>query len=190
MTWSPNQIKCAGMAARAAEWSERERQLVLAHIGVRRRPRAGESPRCSANDPANTDEQFVAFMAIAEGVALGKGRGDMLPRPKNKGFWRDAAADRGNRTRRLIESIAAEAVERMPSEFDAGFLDGFVARMTANDHFSLSPAGARAHLAECDEGQLYRILEGLRAWVGRRFYAAGYAPKSFTIPAGAKRGAA
>lgn len=189
MSWSPNQVKCAGMATRAAEWTERERQLVLAHLGVKRRPRVGESPRCSANDPANTDEQFVAFMAVAEGVALGKGRGDMLPRPKHKGFWRDAAADRGNRTKRLIEVIAAEAVERMPSKFEAAFLAGFVERMTRNDHFSLSPK-APAHVAECDEGQLYRILEGLKAWVGREFYAAGYTPRSFIIPPNAKRGAA
>jgi len=193
MTWSPKQVQLAGMAARAAEWSERERQIALKHVGVSERKRVGESPRCSANDRANTNEQFVAFMAIAEGVALGKGRGDLMPcaRGKAVAFWRDAATDHGHRMRRLVEQIAGEASERMPSEFPEGFLAGFVLRMTKNDHFAVSQRpGGTDDAAQCDEGQLYRILEGLRAWVGRRFYAAGFTPRTFKIPPSVARGAA
>ena len=62
--------------------------------------------------------------------------------------------------------------------------DAFARRVTAADasqfpdHFMAAPQDLDA----CDAAQACRVVEGLRAWVGRDFYAAGINPRTFVIP--------
>lgn len=182
--WSRSQRIHALRAAVAAGWNDRQRYMAMRHAGC---PDDRAINRPTISNPRNSQDAFEAFMAIAEASALSIGNGAKMPRPARGGLWRDAAAQRADRTRRLIESIAREASERMPIIFKPGFLPGFIERQTKNDPPEFTLGGLPRTARDLDEGQAYRVLEGLRAWVGRQFVRADIVPHSFTIPPHVRR---
>lgn len=201
MTWSQKQrllfLKASGLAG----WNDQQRYLAMRAVGC---PcvattipgfdaRAGLQSRPSIKAPGNTHEMFAAVMSLAESSA--RTRGAMMsrfPRPASgrvdsgQPTWRDAAMDTASRLIHKAREIWREAQERMPGKFFGGdeALDAFARRVTAADasqfpdHFMAAPQD----LDGCDAAQACRVVEGLRAWVGRDFYAAGINPRSFVIP--------
>ena len=180
MAWTPQQIKLHHIAAKAAGWDTARRSLVLRHVGA-----VDRDGRGSSRARANTQAQFEHYMAIAEHAAHAAGNGDEFPpadRLNRRRTWAEASLSATTRAQRLITVIAAEAIERLPGTFHDAFLRAFVLRMTGGDEPSLCGGSGGAHptrLDECDEAQTYRILEGLKAWVGREFGRAGIKPTSF-----------
>ncbi len=168
--------------------------------------------RPSVKHAQNNNGHFEAVMALAEACAAQRGRLDAkFPRPAEHDSWREAAQH--SATSRLIPKLRevwAEAMAKMPGRFfepkgtghrasgisfdpnaqcpvPSASLDALASRVCKNDPSAFP--GLYDHgpelLDECDAGQLHRVLEALKAWVGREFYAAGITPHTFYIPAGA-----
>jgi len=182
MAWSPKQQILALKASSAAGWDSTQRYLVMRYVGCPV-PKGADNPSIKA--PGNTNSSFELYMAQAESFAAQRGTSAKmpLPSPSSGASWREVTGRRFSREARLIVSIATEAAERLPAKFDAGFLAGFVARMTGGDSPDLSGRFTPARSPEdLDEAQIYRVIEGLKAWVLREFKAAGLMPRSFTPP--------
>lgn len=183
--WTERQRKLALIASNVAGWDDAHRYLVLRHVGC---ADAGAKRRPSISHPRNTQDQFEAYMAIAESAALTRGRGDDFPTCGGKhAFWRDAAADGRWRVRRKIAAIAGEAEEHL-GDLKPGWLAGFCKRQTLNDDPRVCAVVACEDLDLLDEGQCYRVLEGLKVWIGRELHKRGIRPKSFQwhAPGGAR----
>lgn len=178
MTWTRAQRVCFMRACAQAELTDPMRYILMRHAGC---PLKGSPPRPSISHAANDNGMFERCMAIVERHAAGLGH-EVRP-PKGQRSWAQSAANSGKRMVHKIRAIAAECVERIPEVFDEGFLAGFISRMTKHDEYSVTlRTHAPGSLEECDEGQLYRILEGLRAWGGREFARRGVHPRSFVVP--------
>lgn len=212
MSWTEKQRKLFLIACGLAGWNDPQRYIAMRACGcpcivAGGRPRASkprpdsgpgpetQDPRPSVLSPGNTHEMFAAVMSLAEASARTRGapmirfpmpgRGD-LSEPRT---WRDAALDTADRLRHKAREIWAEAHQRMPGKFkgDEESLDAFVRRQTGGDtrdypeHFACAPETLDA----CDAAQACRVVEGLKAWIGRDFFAAGIHPRSFVIPQGA-----
>lgn len=172
MTWSATQQRLAVMAARSAGWTEAQRYMAMRYVGCPIGP--------SVKSPGNTNRHFELYMAIAESHA--RMIGNTIRAPKGQQSWHAAASSARTRTLHLIDGIAAEAERRLPAVYQPGFLAGFIARMTANDPAEFAGAALRPRtLNDCDDAQLYRIIEGLKAWVSREFLKRDMRPESFTI---------
>lgn len=188
MAWSKSQIITIHQAAKAADWNTAQRYIAMKHVGCPLLGKTGDKDRRpSVSHPRNTNTHFDLLMALAESHALMQGRGDMMPRRRagkkdGRHFWSDAAVDHAHRMRQLAQRIAEEARLRMPTEFGTDFLEGFIVRMTHADDASVTGGAGVArprHLLACDEGQCYRIVEGLKAWVGRKLAERGMTPHCF-----------
>lgn len=187
MPWTEKQQKMAITASNAANWNTNTRYIALRHVGCRLGDhgfgigQGGRRP--SIKDPSNTQRQFELFMALAEAAACAMHRGPMMPRPSHsagKETWAEVVQDQSAPMRRKIEAIWAEAQERLPERFRPGEpLDAFVQRQTMNDSTAFGRPETPRTLLECDESQLYRILEGLKAWVRRALAEHGMRPWSF-----------
>lgn len=179
MSWTPKQCKLLHIAANLAGWNAQQRYMVMRHHGC---PLMSSTGNPSVTHKGNTQRSYELVMAAAEASAASRGA-DMskFPQPA-KGTWRELSGQEFLRTRQLIQAIAHEAVVELPDKFVPNFLSGFITRQTEKD---VESACAITHrptcLEDCDEGQLYRIVEGLKAWVGRAFIAAGRKPKSFKL---------
>lgn len=177
MGWSKPQRTRFLIASTLAGWNDQQRYVAMAHVGC---PLMHSTNRPSVSHGRNSQRSYELVMALAESHAASRGA-DMrkFPQPAN-GTWREKSALEGERMSRLIESIAFEAVTQLPEKFLPNFLSGFVMRMTDKDRAEFCSQTHRPiSLRECDEGQLYRILEGLKAWVGREFDRTGKTPRSF-----------
>jgi hypothetical protein len=193
MTWSPSQQKLAVKAASLAGWTDAQRYLAMRHVGcpcaAAGAPpgRASRPAQPSVKHPGNTQDHYELYMAIAESSAAARGTAAKFPRPAASNgaeSWTELTQRRTARTIAAIERIAAEAMQRLPDVFRPGFLAGFIQRMTMNDRPELCGGGmVPLSLPDCDEAQLYRIHEGLKAWAGREFLARDQRPGTFTIPA-------
>lgn len=174
MPWTERQQRCAVMAASKAGWNDEQRYIAMLHCGCPKSP----SGQVSLKNKNNPHDAFEQYMALAESAA--EARGERIYPPKGQPSWRAVADGKRTRTIKLIESIWAEGCARLNAKLDADGLDGFVLRMTQRDQ---SPCGvplAHHRLADCDGGQLYRILEGLKGWIGREFAERGVTPETFT----------
>lgn len=211
--WSDRQKFLFLKAGNAAGWNEPMRYTAMRACGCPLMKATGATPvgapdvlRPSVKHAQNNNGHFEAVMALAESCAGQRSGGGTLdarfPRPAEHDSWRDAAQH--SATSRLIPKIRevwAEAMERMPGRFfefvpDASSpsrgsrspsLDALAARVCKNDVTAFP--GLYDHgpelLDECDAGQLHRVLEALKAWVGRAFYENGIKPRTFYIPSGA-----
>lgn len=176
MAWSDSQLRTFLRAANAAGWNNQQRYVAMKHVGCA----LTAEGRPSAKHPRNTQGQFELVMALAESGARAAGNGKVFPRPKNGASWAEVARNATDRMVRLVESIAGEAERRLPEKFSRGFLVGFIDRMTRDDDMTFYAFMRPLRLIrECDEGQTYRVLEGLKAWVGRELRAEGLTPESF-----------
>ena len=195
--WSPKQQLLFLKASNIAGWNDQQRYvamracgcpLVKGTVGRGQATEAGVT-RPSIKAPGNTHESFAAVMVLAEASAEQRGRGAAFPRPSNADSWLDSSRDTSKRVRDLVRRVWAEACERMPGRFFGGeaALDAFVKGQLARDpaefpeHFDHAPEA----IDECDLAQAARILESLKAWVGREFYRAGITPRTFYIPSSA-----
>lgn len=185
MAWSKLQQRLFNMAASAAGCNDRLRWSVMLHAGCRcaKRPQDGMN-RPSIKDPANTQDQYELCMAVFESQAKAAGRRVPVPGGR-RASWAEAARDIGSRVRDKCLQIAREAAERMPDEFaaDLAWLDAFVVRQTMHDDTRNTGVPFKPRkLIECDEGQLYRVLEGLKPWIARKLAERGMRPFSYKSP--------
>lgn len=175
MAWTDRQQRCAIAAASKAGWNDMQRYIAMRHAGCAKT----QSGQVSLKNPKNPHKAFEQYMAIAESAAALNGQ-EIYP-PKGKASWSAVVEGESSRTLRLIESIWAEGCTKLNRKFVKGGLEGFVERMTSKD---LTPCGmplATNTLGHCDSAQLYRILEGLKAWVAREFVEHGIAPTTFQL---------
>lgn len=185
--WTPTQRKCFVIASTKAGWNDDQRYMAMRYAGC---PLDKSTKRPSVKHPGNRDAQFEALMALAESAAIA--RGERVHPPRGKRSWSEASARGRERLAGLACAIAEEARLRMPAQFDAGLLPWMVERITRSDLPDLQGgfgAGPTDDLRRCDAHQVHRVVEGLRAYVGRYFHRAGIVPNSFTIPPAAKRAA-
>lgn len=208
MTWSEKQTRIFLRAANLAGWNDAQRYTAMRACGcplvaapgtrhrasgIRSEPSAqcpvpSPSPsRPSVKAPGNTHEMFAAVMMLAESCARARGSyNGRFPRPGQHDDWIAASYDTAQRLHHKAREIWAEAQQRMPGRFFGGdeALEKFVQRIVCADTvefrglFTETPE----RLDFCDAAQAVRVVEGLRAWVGREFYRAGLTPRSFVIP--------
>lgn len=191
MPWSHKQRVMFLRACKAGQINAQQRYVILNHAGCPSSER--DLPgvkRPSVKDSRNTQRQFELCMALAERSAISLGAGDEVPSPKGGGTWDEVASDQSAGIRHKINEIWVEARTRAPGIFKEGGLEGFIKRMTARDAKGFPTQGPVEHALDCDDAQLYRVLEGLKAWIGREFARAGLVPNSFELPKQRKRGAA
>lgn len=180
--WSDLQRKLFLRACSAAGWNDAQRYIAMRHAGC---PLDAKAERPSVKHPRNTNGQFEQLMALAEAHAAMRGRD--VPRPREHASWRVAADFGRRRLEGVARAIIAEASTRIPEVFDAGLERYIVEHTTASDDGALAGVRDPATLAECDGGQLHRVVEALRAYAGREFARRGLSPRNFTIPPGALR---
>ena len=185
MRWSKPQQIMLHKAAKLAEWNEKMRYIAMRHAGC---PNDRAKGRPSITHSGNTQRQFELVMSIAEGQWLGLGGAGEFPRPRDAKRWSDITAQTREPMMRFAREIWAEARERRPERFDAGGLDGFVQRMASRTDARVMFQPSPRTLDEVhDPALLHRILEGLKAWVGREFIQNDITPRSFKIPASERR---
>jgi hypothetical protein len=182
MAWTKPQRGCFMRAAAIAGWADPQRYIVMRHCGC---PLDAKTRKPSVSHQRNDDRMFERCMAVAERHAAGNGAAIDPPRGGNGRTWSDCAARSNARMVEKIEAIADELVRRVASKFEPGFLAGYIERMTRHDA-GVTLAPPPRSLDACDEGQLYRILEGLKAWGGREMLDRGITPTTFIIPANAR----
>lgn len=179
--WSNAQRRCFTIASRRAGWNDEQRYIAMRHVGCRD---FGDLGRPSVSHERNTNAQFEQVMAIAESHA--EMNGDQVHPPRDKASWKQAASRGRERQIGLATAIADEACDRLPAIFKRNPLSHAVAHVTKSD---CEEFGGRNldDIKHCDGGQVYRVVECLRAWVGRYFADAGLTPRSFTQPAEVNR---
>lgn len=178
MGWSDKQTTLFLRASNMAGWNDQQRYMAMVHVGC---PLLASERRPSVKHRGNSQQSFELVMALAESQAEIR-EVDMrkFPQP-SRGTWRELSQQQQTRMRGLITRIAHEAVTELPEKFLPNFLSGFILRMTQKDSREMAALDHNpSELEFCDEGQLYRILEGLKAWVGREFDRVDRSPRSFT----------
>lgn len=181
MPWSKRQQIMLHQAAKAADWTTEHRYIAMRHVGC---PTDRATGNPSVKHIANTQTMFELLMELAEAHAAEQGR--TVPRPGEFRSWRDKCrSQHWHKWHALAKAIAHEAIERMPARFDQGLIQYAINHTTSADNKAWfgSPQG----LEECTPGQLYRVIECLKAFVGREFARAGITPRSFDQPASVRR---
>lgn len=187
MAWTPKQRTTFLAAVRAAGWNDDQRYIAMRHCGC---PLKAGTP--SVTHPRNDNAAFERCMALAESCA-GQ-RGERIAPPRGKRSWREAERAQGDRLRDLARRIAAEARRSLPQVFPASTLAGTIRHVCGEDDRAMVDRiqdfrddDGENLLFTLDPGQLYRVVESLKAHVGRVFLEHGITPASFTVPASAKR---
>ena len=175
MAWTQKQQRCAIAASGKAGWNDMQRYIAMRHAGCAKT----QSGQVSLKNPKNPHKAFEQYMAIAESAAALNGQ-QIYP-PNGKESWSAVVDAESSRTLRLIESIWAEGCKKLNRKFIEGGLEGFVERMTKLDTTTCGMPLVTDNLNHCDSAQLYRILEGLKAWVAREFVEHGIAPTTFQL---------
>jgi hypothetical protein len=173
--WSDSQRTTFLRACSAAGWNDQQRYMAMRHCGC---PLQGDRP--SVKSPRNTNGHFEQLMALAEAQAKLRGR-DVRP-PREHRSWREAAENGRLRLVELARSIIAEGVIRVPDVFNDGLERYIIAHTTADDLGNMAGIPNPLSLDECDGGQLHRVVEALRAYVGRELDARGLQPRNFVLP--------
>ncbi|MGV6813701.1 MAG: hypothetical protein ACWA5W_01685 [Phycisphaerales bacterium] len=174
--WSPRQRSMFFRACNAARYDDAHRYILMHHCGC---PLDPISKRPSVKHPRNTSHQLELFMSFAEPVARHYGK--PISPPKHYGSWEAAVQDKAGRARHKARKIIAEAIERAPGIFDAGlesFVVDHVCQHDPSGFMSVHPES----IDQCDAPTVYRVIECLRAFVGRRFAEIGIEPRSFRPP--------
>lgn len=182
MTWSLPQRRLFVRSASAAGMTDAQRYLVMRHVGCPIDARLG---RPSVKHPRNSNEMFEQAMAVVEAQAAVAGV--RIRAPRECASWRIASQRSHVRALALARAIVREAISRMPERFDAGLERYIVEHTTGEDPADLVGLARPRTLDECDGGQLRRVIEALRAYVGREFVMAGIEPASFAVPPGVHR---
>lgn len=184
MGWSERQQKMAARAGSLAGWNDAQRYMVMRAVGCPVVEHAGAEARPSVKASGNQQRHFELYMELAEAAACERPN---FPQPANFTTWREAAANGRSKEIAFIMAIFREAREKLPEVFDENALAGFIHRMTAKDEWPIGEPATQ--LSECNGAQTYRILEGAKAWVGRRFIERDIEPRRFVIPGHVRRAA-
>jgi len=185
MAWSRKQQVLAVRAANAAGWTPRQRYMVMTSVGcvvtsiMIMRDRRVSRP--SVKHARNTNRQFELYMELAEISAIAHGSAHLIGSPAAHDTWGDAARAASDRVIGKIYLMFYEAEERIPSVIGEDAIEGFVVRMTRANTWPIGEP--RDELKHCTGAQIYRIMEGARAWLGREYVKRGMTPQTFTIPA-------
>lgn len=184
MAWSKSQCIFIHRATKAAGWNADQRYIAMRHAGCPCVSKgANGTMRPSVNTMGNTQHQFELVMSIAEGHWRMNGTPGEFPASRSGESWERLASRNNSQTLYKVREIWAEARERLPETFAPHGLDGFVQRMTKN-HDDLLAFQAKPMTIDDvrDPATLYRIVEGLKGWVGREFCTRGMKPRSFALP--------
>ena len=188
MTWSKAQRTCFLVACSAAGWNDQQRYMAMRHAGC---PLDSRRRRPSMTHPFNDRRAFVLCMELAERSASAEGRKVRPPRGDGSAgaarTWSEEAARERRGWEIKAKSIIVEASRRLPEVFDDGLLTYAIKHTRGDDARELPINADPRTLAELDAGQLYRVVELLRAYVGRELLARGLTPQSFTAPPSASR---
>ena len=179
MGWTDGQRRIFLAGASAAGWNDQMRYVAMRHVGC---PNFGCTGRPSVKHPRNTHGHLELLMALAESQCQPSRR---FPVCQSADSWAKAEGAWRHRLEDLAVRIQEEAVDRLPAHFDDGLIGYAVRHTTGNDPdtFNFRPTA----LTDCDAGQLYRVIECMKAIVGRRMLECGMQPRSFDVPAGARR---
>ena len=181
MTWSQRQQVMVHKATTAAGWNAPQRYMAMTRAGCLKHARTG---RPSVKHPRNTNTQFELFMDLAEACAAKHGR--RVPKPRDHPSWRHVCIKKHyDGWFAKAKAIAREGQDRMPATFNDGLIQYAIDHTSPKDDIDLY--GTPQGLTECTTDQLYRVVELLKAMVGRKFIQAGLTPRSFEIPAEARR---
>ncbi|MEN0021586.1 MAG: hypothetical protein AAF747_11985 [Planctomycetota bacterium] len=173
--WSDAQRFSVYTACKQAGWNSEQRHLAMKHVGC---PVDSKLGRCTTKHARLTNTQFELLMELAEACAAQ--RGTAVKPPREVRSWRELVGKQGLPLMRKAETIAREAHERQPKVFGPKLLDGMIERVTMHDLGEF--AAPACSLQECDAGQLRRVVEALKQYVGREFARRGLTPGSFEIP--------
>lgn len=185
MAWTHKQRTLFLMAAKAAGWNDDQRYIAMRHCGC---PLKAGTP--SVTHPRNDNAAYERCMALAESCA-GQ-RGEHVPPPRGKRSWREAETNQSSRLKRFAGAICGEAERVLPAHFDRGLLGATMQHVCGSDTWSRSvhwatSLGRELSLDDLDAGQLYRVVESLKAHVGRVFLEHGLTPQSFAVPRSARQ---
>jgi hypothetical protein len=174
--WSIRQRSMFFRACNAARFNDAHRYILMHHCGC---PLDPISKRPSVKHPRNTSHQLELFMSFAEPVARHNGK--PIHPPRNHDSWDAAVNDKSSRARNMARQIIDEAIERAPVTFDAGLESYVVDHVCQHDPSGFLDVHPES-LDGCDAPTVYRVIECLRAFVGRRFAEMGIEPRSFRPP--------
>lgn len=176
--WSDAQRRVFLRACNAAGWNDQMRYMVMRHVGC---PNEQGKDRPSVKHAGNRQSHYEAAMAIAEAHAAEKGA--TVPKPRNADSWRTVGNGNRKRLISLATRIAHEGYARLPGVFNQDALEWAVGRTSSDDAVKVTLTGPPSKLEECDEGQLIRVVELLRAVVGRKLDERNMKPETFSLPA-------
>ncbi|PCI10400.1 hypothetical protein COB72_03355 [bacterium] len=182
--WSSRQCTMFFIACNAAGWNSAHRYMVMNHCGC---PLDSKTKRPSVKHPNNTNRQLEMAMSFAEPVA--RSRGKSIRPPSKYKSWQAAAEDRAGRMRSHARLIISEATRRAPGMFDEGLESYVVEHVCSHDHSGFMESTPES-IDQCDPPTIHKVIECLRAYVGRRFVEAGMNAQSFSIPKSARERAA
>lgn len=191
MPWTARQRTIFHAAANLAGWPDERRYIAMKHVGC-----PLKDGRPSVTHPKNTLTMFDRCMALAEADAAVRGK--VVRPPGRYKSWREAERHECDRVQRLVLAIVEEAKSLLPAVFDPpieegatvappGLLDGTVRHVCGNDDREFLPIDGVPRFETLDAGQLYRVVESLKARVGRELLERGMTPRSFEVPAEARR---
>lgn len=211
MTWSKSQQILIHQAAKAAGWNAEQRYVAMLHAGCPKHPKHG---RPSANHPGNSNDAFERVMELAEAMAE---PGTVTPPrahpswshaarrslDRRRDLARQIAAEAVTRIPEVFDNplpLGERVAAQQPGEGSPDLtisrphdlapaerlLRGVIRHVTNHDSDVLCPFKPE-NLDQCDSGQLYRVIEALKAWVGRELLKRGYTPESFDVPASVRR---
>lgn len=184
MSWTRAQQIRFLSATNAAGCNSEQRYMIMRYAGCREiPPRPGanhEQARPSVTSNFNNSRQFRHCMAIIE--AMCKSQQVPIEPPRNHKTWHDLAHSSISREQELARDIVAEAARRLPAKFDSGLMGYAIDHVTKKITHPIFPDIKPETIEQCDGPTTHRVVELLRALVGREFQARGIRPSCFTIP--------
>lgn len=182
--WSNKQRIMFFRACKAADWDNAHRYIVMHHCGC---PLDSVTKRPSVKHQHNTNKQLEMVMSFAEPVA--RSLGSPIRPPSKHKSWEAAVNDDASRLRNQAHRIVEEATRKAPAVFDSGLAAYGVRHVCLHDQAGFMEVHPES-IDQCDAPTLIRVIECLRAFVGRRFSEMGINANSFTIPKSAQARAA
>lgn len=174
--WSMKQRIMFLRACNAADWDCAHRYMVMNHCGC---PLDKTTKMPSVKHPWNTNKDLELVMSFAEPVA--RSNGQPIRPPSQYKSWQAAVEDKAGRIRNQAHRIVDEALRSAPAHFDPGLAAYAVRHVCDHNKAGFMDVHPET-IDQCDAPTLIRVVECLRAFVGRRFAELNIEPTSFRIP--------
>ena len=147
--WSAQQIKTAHIAKSQLGMHDPQYKLTLVNVaGIR--PHQG---KVSSKNPSASTAGFCRFMAFCE-------QSGFIDKNHPAGYWVQSAADQCSGLMRKIQTVHGVGVSS--GIWQADSLPAFIQRQTQS-----RLQGPTDQLTECNAIDLFKIVEGLKAWLFR-----------------------